>query len=164
MSIFVACPALVEFGAIVRLIGSGRIEPLREERPSERLKGDVMATKIFVNLPVKDLQKSIEFFTTLGFTFNPQFTDATATCMVVSEDIFVMLLTEAKFKTFTPKAIVMRRRTRKYSSVYREKAGSMWMQWCAMPLALVGRPTINRKITGSCMRTDFKIRKGTFGN
>ena len=64
-----------------------------------------MATKIFVNLPVKDLQKSIGFLTTLGFTFNPQFTDATATCMVVSEDIFVMLLTEAKFKTFTPKAI-----------------------------------------------------------
>jgi predicted lactoylglutathione lyase len=61
-----------------------------------------MATKIFVNLPVKDLDKSIEFFTRLGFTFNPQFTDETATCMIVSEDIFVMLLTEAKFKTFTP--------------------------------------------------------------
>lgn len=64
-----------------------------------------MATKIFVNLPVRDLQKSIGFFTRLGFTFNPQFTDATATCMVVSEDIFVMLLTEPKFKTFIPKAI-----------------------------------------------------------
>ncbi|MBA2525473.1 MAG: VOC family protein [Pyrinomonadaceae bacterium] len=64
-----------------------------------------MATKIFVNLPVKDLNKSIEFFTKLGFTFNPQFTDENATCMVVSEDIFVMLLTHAKFKTFTPKEI-----------------------------------------------------------
>lgn len=64
-----------------------------------------MATKIFVNLPVKDLQKSIEFFTRLGYTFNPQFTDETATCMIVSEDIFVMLLTHAKFKTFTPKEI-----------------------------------------------------------
>jgi len=64
-----------------------------------------MATKIFVNLPVKNLNKSIEFFTKLGFTFNPQFTDETATCMIVSEDIFVMLLTEAKFKTFTPKEI-----------------------------------------------------------
>ena len=64
-----------------------------------------MATKIFVNLPVKDLKKSIEFFTKLGFTFNPQFTDETATCMIVSDDIFVMLLTEAKFKTYTPKAI-----------------------------------------------------------
>ncbi len=64
-----------------------------------------MGTKIFVNLPVKDLEKSIAFFTRLGFKFNPQFTDDTATCMIVSEDIFVMLLTEAKFKTFTPKAI-----------------------------------------------------------
>jgi predicted lactoylglutathione lyase len=64
-----------------------------------------MATKIFVNLPVKDLGKSIAFFSKLGFTFNQQFTDETATCMVVSEDIFVMLLTEAKFKTFTPNPI-----------------------------------------------------------
>lgn len=64
-----------------------------------------MSTKIFVNLPVKDLDRSIKFFTQLGYTFNPQFTDETATCMIISEDIFVMLLTEAKFKLFTPKAI-----------------------------------------------------------
>jgi predicted lactoylglutathione lyase len=64
-----------------------------------------MATKIFVNLPVKDLRKSIAFFTRLGFKFNPKFTDETATCMIVSEEAFVMLLTEAKFKDFTPKAI-----------------------------------------------------------
>jgi uncharacterized protein len=64
-----------------------------------------MISKIFVNLPVKNLDKSIAFFTQLGFAFNPQFTDETATCMIVSESIFVMLLTEAKFKTFTPKAI-----------------------------------------------------------
>jgi predicted lactoylglutathione lyase len=69
------------------------------------VKGQDMATKIFVNLPVKDLKKSMEFFTKLDFTFNPQFTDETAACMVVSEDIFVMLLTQDKFKTFTPKAI-----------------------------------------------------------
>jgi hypothetical protein len=50
-----------------------------------------MATKIFVNLPVKNLNRSVEFFTKLGFKFNPQFTDETATCMIVSEDIFVML-------------------------------------------------------------------------
>lgn len=64
-----------------------------------------MATKIFVNLPVKNLNKSIEFFTKLGFSFNQQFTDETATCMIVTDDIFVMLLTEEKFKTFTPKEI-----------------------------------------------------------
>jgi uncharacterized protein len=64
-----------------------------------------MARQIFVNLPVKDLNRSVAFFTGLGFSFNPDFTDETATCMIVSGDIFVMLLTEAKFKTFTPKAI-----------------------------------------------------------
>ena len=64
-----------------------------------------MATKIFVNLPVKDLKRSVDFFTRLGFTFNPQFTDDTTTCMIVAEDIFVMLLTHPKFRTFVPKAI-----------------------------------------------------------
>ena len=64
-----------------------------------------MTTKIFVNLPVKNLKRSIEFFTKLDFKFNAQFTDETAACMVVGEDIFVMLLTHVKFKTFTPKDI-----------------------------------------------------------
>jgi uncharacterized protein len=64
-----------------------------------------LAGKIFVNLPVKDLARSIEFFTALGFGFDPRFTDETATCMIVGENIFVMLLTEAKFKGFTPKEI-----------------------------------------------------------
>lgn len=64
-----------------------------------------MSQKIFVNLPVQDLKRSMNFFAQLGFTFNEQFTDATAACMVVSEDIYVMLLTHSKFKTFTPKEI-----------------------------------------------------------
>ena len=64
-----------------------------------------MATKIFVNLPVRDLARSVKFFARLGYAFNPQFTDETAACMVVSEDIFVMLLTLAKFKEFTPRDI-----------------------------------------------------------
>lgn len=64
-----------------------------------------MSTKIFVNLPVKDLKRSVEFFTRLGFRFNPQFTDENATCMIVSDDIFVMLLVEKFFKTFIPNEI-----------------------------------------------------------
>ena len=64
-----------------------------------------MATKIFVNLPVKDLKKSISFFTQLGFSFNPQFTDEQATCMVIGENIFAMLLVEERFKDFTKKPI-----------------------------------------------------------
>lgn len=64
-----------------------------------------MNRQIYVNLPVKDLNKSIEFFTALGFTFNPHFTDETATCMIVSDDIYVMLLTHDKFAQFTPNPI-----------------------------------------------------------
>jgi uncharacterized protein len=63
------------------------------------------ARQIFVNLPVKDLAKSITFFKALGFTFNSQFTDETAACMVISDDIYAMLLTHDKFRQFTPKAI-----------------------------------------------------------
>jgi predicted lactoylglutathione lyase len=64
-----------------------------------------MPTQIFVNLPVKDLRRSVDFFTRLGYRFNPQFIDETATCMIVSDTIYVMLLTEAKFRAFTPKEI-----------------------------------------------------------
>ena len=56
-----------------------------------------MKSQIFVNLPVKDLDKTIEFFKKLGFEFNPQFTDENATCMIVNENIFVMLLVEKFF-------------------------------------------------------------------
>jgi uncharacterized protein len=55
---------------------------------------------IFVNLPVKDLNASKEFFSKLGFSYNNDFTDDSAACMVVEENIFYMLLTEARFKDF----------------------------------------------------------------
>jgi predicted lactoylglutathione lyase len=61
-----------------------------------------MATKIFVNLPIKDIDKSKEFFTKLGFSINPQFTNDKAACVVISEDIYVMILKEEFFKTFIP--------------------------------------------------------------
>jgi uncharacterized protein len=64
-----------------------------------------MAKQIFINLPVKNLDKSVAFFTKLGFTFNPQFTDEKATCMVIGENIYAMLLVESFFKTFTKKEI-----------------------------------------------------------
>jgi predicted lactoylglutathione lyase len=64
-----------------------------------------MATSIFVNLPVKNHSKTVEFFTKVGFSFNPQFADENATCMVIGETIFVMLLVEKFFKTFISKEI-----------------------------------------------------------
>jgi predicted lactoylglutathione lyase len=64
-----------------------------------------MTSQIFVNLPVKDLKRSVDFFTALGFSFNPQFTDDNATCMIVSEHNFVMLLVEPFFQSFTKKPL-----------------------------------------------------------
>jgi predicted lactoylglutathione lyase len=60
-----------------------------------------MARKLFTNLPVRDLSRSIEFFKKLGFEFNAQFTDENATCMIVNEEAYIMLLVEPYFKTFT---------------------------------------------------------------
>ncbi len=64
-----------------------------------------MSKKIFVNLPVKSLDTSVKFFSAMGFTFNAQFTDENATCMVISEDIYAMLLVEPFFQGFSKKAI-----------------------------------------------------------
>jgi predicted lactoylglutathione lyase len=64
-----------------------------------------MSNQIFVNLPVKDLARSVGFFGKLGFTFDPRFTDQNATCMIVGESIFAMLLVEPFFATFTPKPV-----------------------------------------------------------
>jgi predicted lactoylglutathione lyase len=64
-----------------------------------------MSTQIFVNLPVKDLARSIAFFEALGYSFNQQFTDENAGCLVISDDIYAMLLTERYFKTFTKKVV-----------------------------------------------------------
>lgn len=62
--------------------------------------------QLFVNLAIDDLDRSTAFFTALGFAFEPRFTDETATCMIVGEDAFVMLLTKPKFGEFTKKPIV----------------------------------------------------------
>jgi predicted lactoylglutathione lyase len=64
-----------------------------------------MSTKIFVNLPIKDLKRSMDFFSKLGYRFNKQFTDDKAACLVISDDIYSMLVTETFFKTFTSKTI-----------------------------------------------------------
>jgi uncharacterized protein len=64
-----------------------------------------MAKQIFINLAVKDLTKSMDFYTALGFTNNPQFSDETAKCMVWSENIFVMIMTHEKFAGFATKPI-----------------------------------------------------------
>ena len=61
--------------------------------------------KLFLNLPVADLQRSVSFFEALGFAFNPQFTDATATCMLIGEDAYAMLLDRDRFGTFSGRPV-----------------------------------------------------------
>lgn len=61
--------------------------------------------RLFVNLPVRDLERSVDFFTKLGFRFDPDYTDETATCMIVNEGAFVMLLVRDRFREFTANQI-----------------------------------------------------------
>jgi uncharacterized protein len=65
----------------------------------------VTRRKLFVNVPVADLQRSIDFFEGLGFAFNPQFTDHTATCMLVGEDAYFMLLVRDRFRDFSKRPV-----------------------------------------------------------
>lgn len=65
-----------------------------------------MSKKIFINLPVANLPQSMDFYSKIGFTNNPVFTDETAACMVLSDEIYVMLLTHSKFAMFTNKKII----------------------------------------------------------
>lgn len=64
-----------------------------------------MERQTYVNLPIKDVQRSKEFFSRLGFSFEPRFSNENAACMILSETTFVMLLTESFFQTFTKKQI-----------------------------------------------------------
>lgn len=64
-----------------------------------------MASMIFVNVPIRDLAASMAYYKALGFEHNPDFTDETAACIVISDTIFVMLLTHAKFKEFSSRPI-----------------------------------------------------------
>ena len=64
-----------------------------------------MINAIFLNLPIKNLKKSVDFFTGLGFTFNPQFTGEDSTCMIIGSNMYAMLCEEAKFQNFLAKPI-----------------------------------------------------------
>jgi predicted lactoylglutathione lyase len=64
-----------------------------------------MVTRIFINLPVRNIEASRKFFTQLGFSFNPRFSSPDTLCMVISEHIFAMLLQEARFAQYTQKEI-----------------------------------------------------------
>ena len=65
-----------------------------------------MTTQIFVNIPTADLERSKKFFTGIGWKINPNFTDENAACVVIDDNLFLMVLTRDFFATFTDKPIV----------------------------------------------------------
>jgi len=74
-------------------------------QPQDKAAIETRSRKVFVNLAVRDLKKSMEFFSTLGFTFTPKFTDENAACMILSSEGYVMLLREPFFKSFTKRDV-----------------------------------------------------------
>src|SRR5690348_2274438 len=119
-------------------------------------KGEHMARKIFVNLPVRDLRRSMDFFGKLGLIFNAQFTDESAACMIISEDIYVMLLTENKF--------AMQLSPRKFWCACHQRVGPKLTEWFTRRSPPGEKLTRNRKTTASCMVMDSRIWMGTFGS
>lgn len=93
-----------EFPADVQAVVAGRLlEMQTASRPARAT--ETASTKIFVNLPVQDLPRSVAFFTKLGYRFEPRFTNDEATCLIIDDDIHAMLLVEKRFHDFTPKPI-----------------------------------------------------------
>ena len=123
-----------------------------------------MATQIFVNLPVQDLGKSMNFFESLGFAFNPQFTDETAACMVVSANIYVMLLTNAKFKEFTPKEICDATRSTEVLVALSCESQSEVDELVRKAIATGGSTYNDPKDYGFMYTMDFRTWMATFGN
>jgi uncharacterized protein len=123
-----------------------------------------MATQIFVNLPVKGFKKSIESFTKLGFKFNPQFTNETAACMTVGEDIFGMLLTHEKFKPFTPKDVCGATKSTEALACLALEGRDKVDEPVRKAVAGGGTTCNDRRTADSCMATDFRTSMATSGH
>jgi hypothetical protein len=138
---------------------------LRAETEKRLASGPAAPKQIFVNLPVRDLRRSVEFFKKLGYTFNQQFTDENATCMIVAENIFVMLLVEKYFKTFTPKAVADAKK--QHGSARRRSPRSLGKPWTTSwgrrsPPVHAGTKSL--RITGSCTPGVSRISTDTSGS
>ena len=105
--------------------------------------------KLFLNLPVRNLDRSVEFFKKLGFSFNPQFTDETAACMVLSDDAYVMLLTESRFKDFTRKQICDTS----------QAVEGLWALPCDSRAEVdeIGKDTAHERSTSTCRHTKGRV-------
>ena len=123
-----------------------------------------MAKMIFVNLPVSDLARSTAFYQAIGGEKNPQFSDDTASCMVFSETIYVMLLTHDKYRQFTSKKIADAKATSQVLSACPPTAATRWTTWSPRRKARAAAPIqAQSRITASCMAAVLKIPTVTTG-
>src|SRR5512132_2647013 len=123
-----------------------------------------MPTMIFVNLAVKDLERSKEFFKHLGFTFNPQFTDETAACMVIADDMYAMLLTHPKFKEFTKKDIADAHKTTEVLTCLSFDSKEKVNDVVDGAIAAGGRRRASRRTTALCTVAASTTSTVTSGN
>ena len=122
-----------------------------------------MATAIFVNLPVSDLERSKAFFTALGYSINPTFSDDSCASVVFSDTIYAMLLSEARFKDFTPKAIADARTTTEAILCLGAESRAEVDRIGDAALANGGSPCSTPRTTGSCTAAASPTRTGTSG-
>src|SRR5262245_5851975 len=106
----------------------------------------------------------MEFFSKLGFSFNAQFTDDTAACMIVSDDIYVMLLTHPKFKTFTPREICDTAKNTEVLVCLSSASRSEVDEMVRKAVQREAQPSTSLRTTVLCMVTDFKTSTDIFGN
>jgi hypothetical protein len=103
--------------------------------------GATMAKQIFVNLPVKDLERAKAFFSALGFSFDPQFTDENAACLILGENLYSMLLVERFFRTFTHKELADTARTTEVITALAETSRERVDELAGKALASGGTPS-----------------------
>jgi len=116
-----------------------------------------MSRKLFLNLAVRDLNKSMEFFSKLGFEFDRRFTDEKAACMIVSGEAFVMLLSEPSGRSATPLP------TPRGSSRCRARVERRWTKWCRRPSRPAASTPPMPRITASCTAGASTIPTGITG-
>lgn len=121
--------------------------------------------QIFVNLPVKDLSRSKKFFSSLGFSFDPNFTDDKGACLVIEKDsIYAMLLTEPFFKTFTPRAVADAKRSTEVLVAPPARATRKSRISSPRQPPPAARRCVRRRTTASCTSTPSKTPTATSGS
>jgi predicted lactoylglutathione lyase len=119
-----------------------------------------MARQIFVNLPVKDVARTRAFFTALGFSFNPQFSDDKALCMVIADDIYAMLLAEPFFQGFTRKPVSDATKSTEVLVALSCESVAEVDALVAKALAAGGRAPVERKDHGFMVQHGFEDLDG----